>query len=305
MDESQNKACEQPEKHKRGARPIPLLGEMAHGFVSFQGSERGAQRTARGRWPGEEGAVSRGVFRACGRGGSPPYSKAERMAKMEHGQDIRERPYYTAREVSWYSGIQLPCFRMWIRRHGSDIIRQRVERRGAVYSFMNLVEAYVVGLLREKGMTMQAIRKAIDYLTEVHPDIPHPLANLKFLSTDGIHLYHDDARGGCYSANERGQYHIRLIVKDYLWRFKFGEDNLPVLFFPSKSGRTADNASDICINPDILCGQPVITGSRISVRMIADLFAAGESMDAIMQDYDLTQNQVQEAIRFFTLGKAS
>lgn len=154
-------------------------------------------------------------------------------------------------------------------------------------------------------MTMQAIRKAIDYLTEVHPDIPHPLANLKFLSTDGTHLYHDDPRGGCYSANERGQYVIQDIVKDYLWRFKFGDDHLPILFFPSKSIRIATDKPEICINPDILCGQPVITGSRISVRMIADLFAAGESMDAIMEDYDLTQNQVQEAIRFFTLGKAS
>lgn len=224
---------------------------------------------------------------------------------MERWHDARERPYYTAREVSWYSGIQLPCFRMWIHRHGGDIIREHAERRWAVYSFMNLVEAYVVGLLRKKGMSMQAIRKAIDYLTKAHPDISHPLANLKFLSTDGIHLYHDDSRGGCYSANEEGQYVIQDIVKDYLWRFRFGPDNLPVLFFPSKSIRTATDTPEICIDPAILCGQPVISGSRISAQMIADLFVAGESMDAIMQDYGLTQNQVQEAIRFFTLGRAS
>lgn len=222
-------------------------------------------------------------------------------------QDIRERPYYTAKELSLYSGIHLDCFRAWIRRHKGGIIRNHMGTRGAVYSFMNLTEAYVVGLLREKGMKMQRICKAIDYLQADHPEIAHPLANIKYLSTDGRDLYHDDARGGYYSVSEDGQYGIANIVKDYLWRFKFGADGLPVLFIPPRGTPLAADKqkSDICIDPGILCGQPVIAGTRIPARMIAGLFEAGESMDAIVDDYRLTQEQVQAAIRFFTVSKVA
>lgn len=222
-------------------------------------------------------------------------------------QDIRERPYYTAGELALYSGIKPGCLRAWIRRHKGDIIRQHVGSRGAVYSFMNLVEAYIVSLLKEKGVTMQRIRKGIDYLANAHPEIVHPLANFKYLSTDGRDLFKDDSQGGCYSASENGQYVIPDIMDNYLWRFKLGEDGLPVLFTPPRGSANASdrNKADICINPRVLCGQPVIAGTRIPARMIAGLFEAGESMDALVADYQLTQEQVQAAIRFFTVSKAS
>jgi uncharacterized protein (DUF433 family) len=38
----------------------------------------------------------------------------------------------------------------------------------------------------------------------------------------------------------------------------------------------------ITVNPDVMLGKPVITGTRITVESILDRFAAGETMDQVL-----------------------
>jgi len=41
----------------------------------------------------------------------------------------------------------------------------------------------------------------------------------------------------------------------------------------------------ITIDPDVLAGKPVIRGTRLSVELILELLAAGESMQDVLDNY--------------------
>ena len=60
------------------------------------------------------------------------------------------------------------------------------------------------------------------------------------------------------------------------------------------------NISDqIEVNPKILMGKPVIKGTRISVELILEKLAAGESEDEILQAHpQLTRHSIKAALAF-------
>lgn len=51
-------------------------------------------------------------------------------------------------------------------------------------------------------------------------------------------------------------------------------------------------------NPKILAGKPTIAGTRISVELILNLLEHGQTIEEIVYDYDLTEDQIKAAIRF-------
>jgi uncharacterized protein (DUF433 family) len=52
-------------------------------------------------------------------------------------------------------------------------------------------------------------------------------------------------------------------------------------------------------NPKILVGKPVFIGTRISVEMVLDELAAGDSVDQVLQNYPrLTREHVRAALAF-------
>jgi len=52
------------------------------------------------------------------------------------------------------------------------------------------------------------------------------------------------------------------------------------------------------VNPEICNGKPVIKGTRITVKLILDLIANGWSIKEIMEEYDLSEEQVKAAIKY-------
>jgi len=54
----------------------------------------------------------------------------------------------------------------------------------------------------------------------------------------------------------------------------------------------------VTINPRVGFGRPTVTGTGISTAVLASLVRAGESVDSVAEDYDLSIDQVTAAIRF-------
>ncbi|WP_457549695.1 DUF433 domain-containing protein [Archaeoglobus sp.] len=52
------------------------------------------------------------------------------------------------------------------------------------------------------------------------------------------------------------------------------------------------------INPEICSGKPVVKGTRIPVKIILELFANGWTIEDIEEEYDLTEEQIKDSIRF-------
>ncbi|HKY07277.1 MAG TPA: DUF433 domain-containing protein [Candidatus Binatia bacterium] len=56
----------------------------------------------------------------------------------------------------------------------------------------------------------------------------------------------------------------------------------------------------ITMDPAIRFGKPCITGTRIDVATVMGRFAAGDTVDDIQKDYQLTREQVMAALAYAT-----
>jgi uncharacterized protein (DUF433 family) len=55
----------------------------------------------------------------------------------------------------------------------------------------------------------------------------------------------------------------------------------------------------ISVDPAIVHGKPVIRGTRVTVQVILELLAAGETIDGLLSEYDeLTREDVLAALEY-------
>ena len=54
----------------------------------------------------------------------------------------------------------------------------------------------------------------------------------------------------------------------------------------------------ISVDPDVRSGKPCITGTRIDVATVVGLFAAGETVEAVSSEYQLSVEQIRAALGY-------
>lgn len=57
-------------------------------------------------------------------------------------------------------------------------------------------------------------------------------------------------------------------------------------------------ATGIIIDPSIRTGRPVIRGTRVPVDIIVSRVAAGMTIQAVADEYDITEQDVYNALRY-------
>ena len=65
------------------------------------------------------------------------------------------------------------------------------------------------------------------------------------------------------------------------------------------------NTKLIECNPSIMMGKPVITGTRIPVELILEKFAAGETIEQLLESYPCLTNETVHAALNFTFQDPS
>lgn len=61
----------------------------------------------------------------------------------------------------------------------------------------------------------------------------------------------------------------------------------------------ASRLDRISVDPQIVHGKPVIRGTRVTVQVILELLAAGETIDELLTEYDeLTRDDVLAALEY-------
>jgi DNA-binding transcriptional MerR regulator len=79
------------------------------------------------------------------------------------------------------------------------------------YSFPDLVALKVAKRLKDEGISLQKIRKALAYLGQHFPALQHPLAELRLL-TDGATVYVGRDRDKIFDALHQGQFAFSLAL---------------------------------------------------------------------------------------------
>lgn len=239
--------------------------------------------------------------------------------KAMYGSDPRELPLYSLADTSRYLKINLRTLASWVhgRRYtlddGSSKFWSPVinlpEPAKPLLSFYNLVEVHVLLAIRRiHNVQFRKVRSALDYL-ETQFNVAHPLATEDFW-TDKFDLFVRKS-GDLICASKHGQQVIEEAVKQYLHRIERDIDLTPFRLYPFSREITfrTNNFKDnrrklesmpkhILIDPLVAFGRPTLAETGVATNVIAGRFKAGEPLRTIARDYDVTEAQVKEALKY-------
>src|SRR5262245_48080152 len=223
------------------------------------------------------------------------------------GQDPREMPAYSIIEAAHYLRLPPSTLRDWVkgrpyptameRRFSAPLLSlpPRSPREPLALSFFNLVEAHVLGALRrEHIVSMWKVRESLTFL-EKHFPSPHPLAEQQF-ETNGIDLF-IETYGQLINVNQDGQLAMRDLLRMYLSRLERDAAGVPVKLYLFTRPPSVDAPRVIAVDPYVAFGRPVVMGTGITTAILAERYKAGEFIEDLVYDYDLSSQAIQEAIR--------
>lgn len=216
-------------------------------------------------------------------------------------RDIREAPAYTFADAARYLRLPAPTVRVWVvglntaRQRFQPLIR-RPDPHDKRLSFNNLVEVHVLRALRtQHEISMPDVRKALRYAEE----------------SCGIErlLIHRDLMAGAgqvflqkytelISLSKGGQLVLRNALQAHLQRVVYDPHGVPLRLYPWSPIPTDRTLRTVLLDPTLGFGRPVTERGRISTAVLANRFDAGEQVEDLATDYELTVEEVEDAIQF-------
>ena len=214
------------------------------------------------------------------------------------GLEVLERRIYVMSDVDRYSGLPAGTARRWVdgySRGGRDyppVIRESTTGDEMV-SWGEFVEACLLAEFRDRGVTLQRLRPAVQRLRQ-ELGVPYPLATARpFLDTDGKELVRRVQESTDLDDRlqlvvvRSGQLILSGPTDQFVKKVTYGEDGVaaaiswegPVSSSPVRAG-----------------GRPAIRG--VPAEVLAEGFRAGESAAELARLYELDPADVEAALRY-------
>lgn len=219
--------------------------------------------------------------------------------------DPREQPAYSIAEAASYLDMPAATLRSWVLGRsyqtstGSRFFQPLIDladKQKRCLSFYNLIEAFTLNAMRrtDHHISMPNIRKALDYVRRRLKE-KRPLLTERFL-TDGVDLFLDKY-GQLVAVSKDGQLAMRAIMMDSLRHVRRDSQGMPNKLYLF-TAPAAKPAAEIAIDPRIAFGNPVLDGTGISTAILAQRYKAGDSIDELAEDFGLSRDAVEQAIRY-------
>jgi uncharacterized protein (DUF433 family) len=208
---------------------------------------------------------------------------------------LYEEPAYGISEAAIYLKVPYTTLRYWFGLGKFPAIIQPAASNPVRLSFMNLLESHALaGMKKLYDLKLQKVRRALRKVTEDMPQ-PHPLVSQVFL-TDHRDLFIRRLDKLVNVSSKSPQLNLDFYSM-YLERVETDPKGL-FRFFPFVVEPRPSEPKTIEINPMIGFGKPVIAGTGTSTAIIASRFTARESIAALAEEYGLTPQEIEEAIRW-------
>lgn len=218
--------------------------------------------------------------------------------------DIRNQPAYTLTEAARYLKVAPATLRSWVigrpyctgkgPAHSKPLIRP-ASNPPPMLSFWNLIEAHVLRSLRtDHGVKMDALRRAISYAQQ-SLKIERLLLSPELRTEAGKLLL--TRYGALIDLSASGQVAMRRMFNDHLARVEWDNWQFPVKLYPA-TAETLSAARSIAIDAQVAFGRPIIAKRGITTGAIADRIDAGETVDDLAADYDLSVDEIEEAVLY-------
>jgi uncharacterized protein (DUF433 family) len=221
------------------------------------------------------------------------------------GQELDTLPLRTIPEAAQYLAIDEGTLLSWYSK------RQAILKPSGWYgeahafallSFRDMEEAYKVHLLRTKfHYSMQYIQKALAQ-ARLESKSEHPLIDEKMLAFDCLALYMK-GRGRRHShviaLGEQRPLYIPEVVETWGKRIIADSKGRTKQMFPWRFAAKDETSRPVSLEPDVLSGTLVITGTRIPVAVLQGRNQAGESPEQLAKDYDIDLLILKQALAHF------
>lgn len=223
-------------------------------------------------------------------------------------QDLRDYPTYTISEAATYLAIPRRTLYHWI----SDEPLWTTAGAGGemqLLSFRDVAQAYFIEFIRKHvGITGRKAREILKS-ARLETGARYPLLD-KDIKVLFQHILLDRPAKGSkprhvVDLSQHRQLVMAEVVDLFATRIARNRTGEMQQIFPWRFYTQGDQSRPVSLNPDILSGQLVITGTRIPVRVAWARHRAGETLPALAKDYRLPEKTISDALRHFALPKAA
>jgi uncharacterized protein (DUF433 family) len=91
---------------------------------------------------------------------------------------------------------------------------------------------------------------------------------------------------------------MRRLFDEHLARVEWDDWKFPVRLFPVTSGDVIGASRPIAIDAHVAFGRPVLAQKGITTGAIVERMDAGESVTDLAEDYDLSTEEIMEAVLY-------
>ncbi|OLO07323.1 hypothetical protein BTW08_12795 [Salinicola sp. MH3R3-1] len=207
---------------------------------------------------------------------------------------------YSPRQAAELTGIESRTLRRWLLRDNDThepLWHPEPEAKGApdALSFRDLLEVKAVWALKQQGVSLQTIRRALDNLKS-HYQVDYPLTN-PHLATDGKNVFFSTiAESGeewISDLAKRQKVFAEVMSPAILKSISFDERQNPVTWQPDPTDPL------IQIDPRRGFGKPYVLPSYLSTYTLSRAYEAeNENAETVARFFDVTEDEVIRAANF-------
>ena len=234
-----------------------------------------------------------------------------RKPARQPGQDLRTLPMYTIPEAALYLAIDQWTLLSWYSGRNPLLKPSTVYRYGDagffLLSFQDLEEAYKVHLLRTRHeYSLQYLRKALSEARE-RTASEHPLLTRDFSAFTYLAM-HEPGRGRRKRKTialqaPKASYFISEVVDTWGKRIVSDKKGVTRQIFPWRFAATDEVSRPVLLDPEVMSGKLVVTGTRIPVNVLWKRRQSGEKIKHIADDYNISEERVRMALKHFGVHK--
>jgi len=217
------------------------------------------------------------------------------------GEDLRDFPTYTIPEAAVILGLPPRTVREWFS--GDDAVLSPAGSIGGLplLSFKDALDVYALFLLRSlHNFSMQSIKSAMEAMSR-HTQAKHVVSEHLSVFKDHLLLEMPKRQNRERQLVDLSVHGDQLAIPGIVDVFsnrvlRTGAGEISALF-PWRLWKQDQASKPVQINPEIMSGRLVVTGTRIPVSMIHDRVKRGQSLSFIASDYGIPVDRVDKALK--------
>lgn len=216
------------------------------------------------------------------------------------GQDLRDLPTYTLPIAGKSLAVPRRTMHNWFS--GSRPILHPSGHVGtvALLSFKDLAEAYVLEVLRTVyGFPLSALRDVLENAKK-ETRLARPLIDADLRVVLRNLVMHKPARGKLPRRSVDLAHHRNLVFNEFVdmigHRILKDKKNVPYRLYPWRFMSPEDDSCPVTVDPEVMSGRAVVTGTRIPLDVLEGMQRSGRSPENIAQLYEIEVDIVRKAL---------